>query len=426
MSLSTIVAQLLVGAASLVAATTVALRPRRLASLAPTPPASRLGRVAVGALLGLGAIATLAGIAVPFVAFLASVIALASSVPLLALAARTRSARAWALPVLIACGAVAVAILQPLGLKVLALPKADELPFKPHPTHVVKTYNEGLWFEGIAAGADGSLYLAGNRGLDFSRGDYYRNARGELLLRKPDGSERVLFRTPLGSTAGVPAVAPDGTVFMASHGDTPGIWRIDADGKAQRLASLPHGAWPNGLDFGPDGLLYSPDSSLGLVWRVNPANGEATVALRDEALKARPFIALAPGANGLHFRGRDLLVTVSDRTTVLRYTMDAQGRFGPASVVATGIPGDDFAVGADGSLFVTTHPYNTLVRVAPDGTRTIIAKAEQRIIGATDAVFGRTPKDLNTLYVVTDGGAFTGGPKTRGELVAVEPYAGER
>ena len=125
----------------------------------------------------------------------------------------------------------------------------------------------------------------------------------------------------------------------------------------------------------------------------------------------------------MHFKGHDLIVTVSDRTTVLRYSMDDRGHFVKAGLIASGIPGDDFAIGLDGSLFITTHPYNTVIKVSPAGERSIIGKQEQHIVGATEAVFGKTAKDQRTLYVVTDGGAFTGGPKTRGELVALEPYA---
>lgn len=234
--------------------------------------------------------------------------------------------------------------------------------------------------------------------------------------------DEVIFHTPVGSTAGVIAIAADGTLYMTSHSDAPGIWHIRADGHGDKIAQLPPGAWPNGLDFGPDGKLYSPDSALGLIWRIDPATGQSEAAIEDKRLLARKFISLAPGANGLHFNGHDLYVTVSDRTNVLKYTLNPTGRFEEPVLVATGIPGDDFAIGHDGSLFITTHPYNTVVHVAPDGSRTIVGKEAQHIVGATDAVFGKTPNDKDTLYVVTDGGAFTGGPKTRGGLIALKPY----
>lgn len=414
--------QLLVGLSSLLAATVASFRPKPLESLATLFSRSGLKRIAQATGHWIAFIAIIAGIAVPFLSFFAACIAFVASIPLVLNAVHVKVARAWVLALLLPITSVLMAIIQPLGLKVMALPKADVLSFKPVPWRVIRTYDEGLWFEGIAAGEDGTLYLSGNRGIDFSRGDYYHAAHGELIARRSDGNEHLLFKTPKGLTAGVPVVAPDNSVYLTSHGASSCVWHIEASGNAIKLAQFPNGAWPNGIDFGPDGMLYSPDSNLGLIWRVDPKSGKVDVVLRDPALQARPFISLAPGANGLHFKGREMLVTVSDQVTVLRYLMDDHSNFGPVSVIASGIPGDDFAIGQDSSLFITTHPYNTLVRISPDGNRSVIAKQEQHIVGATDAVFGKTAQDRNTLYVVTDGGTFTGGPKTRGELVALEPY----
>lgn len=398
-------------------------RPRVAQSVLAPLPSGRWGRLILGGLVLLPGLALGLSIAVPFFAFFAA--ALAAAIALVvggyALASGVRTI--WPFPVGIVLASALIAAFQPLGLKVMLLPKADNLPYEPVSAAVVKTYDEGVWFESARAGADGTLYLAANIGIDFSRGDYYRRAQGVVIARKPDGTERILFRTPTGSAAGVFAVAPDGTLYMSSNGVTPGIWRITQDGRGEMLTRLPKGAWPNGLDFGPDGNIYSPDSALGLVWRINPHSGDAEPAVKDPALSARPFIALAPGANGLHFKGRVMIVTVSDSTKVLSFEMDNTGMFSAPKVLASGIPGDDFAIGRDGSLFITTHPYNTLVKVAPDGRRSIIGDARDAIIGATDAVFGTTDADRDTLYVATDGGAFTGGPKTRGQLVALKPYA---
>lgn len=423
MNLVTVSTQIVLGLALLLVAIAAAFPARWLPWLVAPLPQSRVGRAATCGLFLVAGLATLMGAAVPFMAFFASCVALASAAFLLLRAALAKVPAHWLLPAAMAAASVTVAIAQPLGLKVLALPKAADLPVVAAPARVVKTYDEGLWFEGIAAADDGTLYLSANRELDFSRGDYYRNAQGQVLARRPDGDERVIFKTPKGSTAGVIAVAQDGSLYLASHGASPAIWHITLDGHAEKTAELPAGSWPNGLDVGPDGKLYSPDSALGRVWRIDPATHRVEPVIDSAQLKARPFISLAPGANGLHFRGRDMYVTVSDRTTVLKYTLDASGNFGASTLVATGIPGDDFAIGHDGSLFITTHPYNTVVRTAPDGERTIVGNASQHIVGATDAVFGRGAGDRDTLYVVTDGGAFTGGPKTRGELVALQPYA---
>ncbi len=398
-------------------------RPRVAQSGLPSFPARHAGRLIVAGLALLAGLALGLSIAVPILAFFAAVLAALIALGIGAYAALHGDRAIWPAPVGMILACALIAALQPLGLKIMLLPKADPLPYEPVAAFVVKTYDEGVWFESVRAGADGTLFLAANIGLDFSRGDYYRHARGEVIARRPDGSEHILFRTPTGSTAGVFAAAPDGTLYMSSNGATPGIWRITRDGRGEMLAPLPKGAWPNGLEFGPDGALYAPDSALGLIWRIDPRTGHAQIAVKNAALAPRPFIALAPGANGLHFKGREMIVTVSDSAKVLSFAMDGAGRFGAPKVLASGIPGDDFAIGRDGSLFITTHPYNTLVKVAPDGRRSIIGDARQRIIGATDAVFGATDADRDTLYVATDGGAFTGGPRTRGQLVALRPYA---
>lgn len=415
--------ELALGLAFLLMAVGVVLKRPWMRGVVEPVPSSRTARGLLAAAFGLPAFGLLAGLFVPFLAFFASAMTITVTT-VVGIASRLSGARLnvpGAIALIIA--AVGIAALQPLGLKVLLLPNADKLPYVPVPSRVIKTYDPGMWFEGVSVGADGTLYLAANRDLDFTIGKYYRRAEGQVIVRKPDGTEQILFTTPRGSTAGVIAVGDDGMLYMTSNGDQPGLWKINPHGQASKFVELPKGAWPNGLDFGPDGMLYSPDSSLGQIWRIDPMNGHAEVALRDRRLSARAFVALAPGANGLHFVGRDMVVTVSDSTEVLRYHLQENGHFGRLELIARGIPGDDFAVGRDGSLFITTHPYNTLVRVMPDGRRTIIADQRQQIIGATDAVFGRSPTDRDTLYVVTDGGAFTGGPKTRGALIALEPYA---
>lgn len=390
------------------------------ARLLPLLPRKPWPRRALAMLCALAGALALAGVAVPFVAFFGAAAALLASLLSLGGAWRARAGTLAAVPALLVLASVAVGAGQPLGLKVLALPKADVLPYAPARARVVKTYDEGTWFEGIAAGPDGTLYLAASRKLDFSRPDYWRQAEGEIIARSPSGEERSVLKTPPGSAAGVVAVGADGTLYMTSNGALPGLWRVRPGHAPEKFATLPRGAWPNGLDIGPDGQLYTPDSALGRVWRVDPRTGEARDVLDDARLLARPWISLAPGANGLHFRGREMIVTVSDRTTVLGYALREDGRFDAPHLIASGIPGDDFAVGPDGSLFITTHPYDTVVRVTPAGERSIAGDARQHIVGATDAVFGRGPDDRDTLYVVTDGGAFTGGPRTRGQLVALK------
>jgi sugar lactone lactonase YvrE len=423
MTMLLIALELLLAITCLSVAITIGYRHPHVQNLLPLRSERWVIRAPLAFIALLAASADVAAIAVPFLAFFAACLSMLVALGLLLALSRRSAVRFVYVSIMAALASLGVAMLQPLGLKVMLLPKADSLPYEPVQARVLKTYDEGVWFESVRAGADGTLYLAANIGLDFARSDYYRHAHGEVIEHHLDGTERVLFTTPVGSAAGVFAVAADGTIYMSSNGVTPGVWRIKPNGTGEMMTKLPHGAWPNGLDFGPDGMLYSPDSALGLIWRINPQTGEASKALEDKLLRARPYISLAPGANGLHFSGQKMIVTVSDSTKALQYTLQPGGSFGRGVELASGIPGDDFAIGRDGSLFITTHPYNTLVRVYPDGRRVVIGDARQHIVGATDAVFGRGVQDRDVLYVATDGGAFTGGPKTRGQLIALTPYA---
>lgn len=365
-------------------------------------------------------------IAQPFLVFFVAVfLVLLSTGTLLLQIVRKYTQGIPMIALLLTC-TVITAALQPLGLKVLALPKAESLPLDPVASaRTVKVYGEGQWFESVKLGPDGTVYLTANKGENYATGDKSQ-ANAQVIARSPDGTERVFFKLPKGSTAGVIAFDTEGRMFMTGQGAQLGVWRITPEGKGELFAKLPRGAWPNGMSVGPDKQLYVADAALGIVWRVDPASGAAVRAIEGDALRARKFIALAPGANGLHFFGRDLYVTVSDAAQVLKYTLSQDGQFGPGSVFAQGIPGDDFAIDDQGTLYITTHPFNTIVRVTQRGQRTIIANATHGIVGATDVAFGVLQGDRDVLYVATDGGAFSGDIKARGTLVALKVNAVRR
>jgi hypothetical protein len=55
-------------------------------------------------------------------------------------------------------------------------------------------------------------------------------------------------------------------------------------------------------------------------------------------------------------------ITVSARYLIVRAPIRADGSAGPVEPVWRNMLGDDFAFGESGSLYVTTHPAQTLVR----------------------------------------------------------------
>jgi hypothetical protein len=80
------------------------------------------------------------------------------------------------------------------------------------------------------------------------------------------------------------------------------------------------------------------------------------------------------------------------------------GSPGPVETAATHVLADDFAFGVSGSLYITTHPEQTVVRLDLSGARATVAGPDQGAVGSTACAFGRAPGDANALYVTTDGG----------------------
>ncbi|MBL8678799.1 MAG: hypothetical protein JNK05_06520 [Myxococcales bacterium] len=105
-----------------------------------------------------------------------------------------------------------------------------------------------------------------------------------------------------------------------------------------------------------------------------------------------------PGINGLRATDRALLTVNSSTGQLLEVPLHG----GPIVVLAADLPGDGLAVGADGSVFVVTHPFNTIERIAPGGARTTIGSSANGVWGPTD--IDVLPN--GDLLVVQDGGAF--------------------
>ncbi|WP_148613247.1 SMP-30/gluconolactonase/LRE family protein [Nocardioides rubriscoriae] len=385
----------------------------------------RLVRWPWGVLVTLSGVGLLVGNRVPFVTFFAASLLVLTLVPVLVASVVRRPSAGARGPVALlglAAAAVGLGVLQPLGLKVLLLPHPDDLPYDPvAASRVVSTFDDGMWFEGIEQGPDGTLYLAESTGEDYARGDK-SDVEAQVIARATDGSQRSFFTLPTGSTAGVMAVADDGTLYLSVTGGLQGLWQVDATGEGRLLAPLPDDSFPNGVTLSQDGrTAYVADSALGTVWRVDTASGETERAYEGDVLRARRFVALPPGANGIHLVGEHAYVTNSDSGELLRFTIDSRGDLHDPEVLVRGVPADDFAVDEDGTIYLTTHIYNTVVRVTPDGRRSVVADERQDVTGATDCVLVTGPDGTRTLYVVTDGGALaTGDQDAAGTLVALD------
>jgi sugar lactone lactonase YvrE len=114
------------------------------------------------------------------------------------------------------------------------------------------------------------------------------------------------------------------------------------------------------------GHLYAADSALGLIWRVSDAGGTPEIWASGEEL-AQVGGGL-PGPNGLKLFGGEMYVSNPSPATIVAIEVAPDGSAGAFRTHATDVFCDDFAFDVHGTLYCRTDPFNTLVRIAPDGS----------------------------------------------------------
>ena len=165
-----------------------------------------------------------------------------------------------------------------------------------------------------------------------------------------------------------PEYGADGSLYVANFASSGGrISRIAADGTVSEFVET--GGAPNGLAFGPDGLLYVADAGRRAVLRVDAAGEVSVFATEFEGARFTAPNDLAFGPRG------DLFVTDPLRNDPPDPCISPVYRIAPDGEVhlfAGDIPyPEGVAVSADGSeVFVTEMRSNRLLAfpLRPDGT----------------------------------------------------------
>lgn len=187
-------------------------------------------------------------------------------------------------------------------------------------------------------------------------------------------------------TGGLAADAGDRlyAVVRSAAADVAGVWRREAPGDWKRYAAAPPEMGLNGITFDVDGTLFGADSLNGEVVYLPPGKDALETWLADERLRpTSPDDPIsATGANGVKFWDGDLYVTNSARGAVLRIEVDDH-QPGAITEVVTGIVADDLAFDRSGAMYLAAHPDNKVLRVDPDGTRTVLATDADGLDGPT-------------------------------------------
>lgn len=280
----------------------------------------------------------------------------------------------------------------------------------------------GAWVENIAERSNGQLLVT-------------RMFTPELWLIDPSiGSAQLVYSFPDANS--VTGITPTGDAdeFAVAVGNvdaatfTPeagswSTWKVTMSGAnatAKLITELPEAKFMNGMGSfkagNSTGLLIT-DSVVGGIWAVDLATGANSLALQDDTMLSPAGATFAVGIDGFRIKGDYLYYTVFAggvlRRINVEYPSAAELAAGTATLkqnaveelANTGGSFDDLDVAADGTVYVTTNPENTVVKYAAAGGKpTLIAGniGSLALAGASSALLSKVAS--NVLYVTTSGG----------------------
>jgi hypothetical protein len=281
------------------------------------------------------------------------------------------------------------------------------------PVTTVHAFPINTFIENIAVRRTGQLLLTVHN-------------KGELIQLDPN-SEAVPCLVHVFPTGVCGIVEVQDDIFYISCGTIgeKGSWAIykvdmstfkaDASGNVQTPAKITkHVDVPDALFLNGSALLNSSsgtillaDSILGAVYSVDVHSATVKLWLQHKALGKTTDNPMIPGVNGIKFHNGYLYLSNTDAMTFLRASVTATGdATGVVEVVEENLGVDDFTFDSEDSAYLTTHVFQSLVKLRNNGLRTRLAGGPEDTIvaGTTAAAFGRTVHDRNILYVTTTGG----------------------
>ena len=277
-------------------------------------------------------------------------------------------------------------------------PLYANVPVSLVPAETVAEFPPNTFLESIVVDEAGTLYIT-----SYEEGKIYRIQ---------SGAEPELFATIDGKVAGL-EFTPDGGLLVSgwNREGASTLFSVSIAGEVKTLLTLPEAQFLNGITrlagdtvSGALGDRYLiADSYVGAIWEFNTTTNTARIWLQDPMLARATTENPTPAVNGLKIHEGVLYASNTAKATLLKIPLQADGEPGAIEVFVQPAVIDDFAIDPAGNLYGTTHVFNSVVRIAPDGSMTTIAQAEQGMTGSTALAFG-TGSDCASVYVVTNGG----------------------
>jgi sugar lactone lactonase YvrE len=232
-----------------------------------------------------------------------------------------------------------------------------------------------------------------------SRGELFvSDRRGGILRLAPDGTQTLIpARGAAGFLPNGFSLLPDRSFAIANLGEAGGAWRMAPDG-----ALTPDVLEVDGVPLPPTNYVNADHSSgeLRLWVSVSTRQVPREQAFRKDA--ADGFIVLKDRrgarvvADGIGFAnenktdpaGRFLYVNETMARRLSRFPIRPDGSLGPRATVAEFGPGtfpDGFEFDALGGIWIASVVSNRLLRIAPDGSQTVVLEdSDPELVAAVE------------------------------------------
>ena len=173
-----------------------------------------------------------------------------------------------------------------------------------------------------------------------------------------------------------------------------GVWVVHPDCQTELVGQLPVTAVPNGITKRGRTVYVADSAPEGKVWAVPLDGGEPYVWAEHPVLDSDPQVPF-PGPNGVQIFRKELYVSNSNSAQIVAFPFPDGGE--PRVVADVGC--DDFAFDKHANLYCGTDPYNTVLRISPEGEVETLLDASDGLDGPTAVMFGRYGVDRFGLYI---------------------------
>jgi hypothetical protein len=208
-----------------------------------------------------------------------------------------------------------------------------------------------------------------------------------------------------GKVTGIAAYGKDKFILTGNdENDKPELYLLNNKGTIEKLMDLPDGIFLNGIaHFKNDDFLIA-DSYKGCIWKVNVKTKTVTNWLENDLLKRSTDKNPTPAANGIKMFKNKIYVSNTQKQLLLQIGIANDKPLEP-EIYAKEVNIDDFTFDDIGNLYATTHVYNSIIKITPNKTISIIAEQPQGVSGSTACVLQKAKTGLQ-LYVSTNGGMY--------------------